>query len=107
EVQRRFPNPFQHAFDKIINILPLDEGHLDVHLGEFELPVGALIFVPEATRELIISLDAADHEDLFELLGRLWQGVKGSGITAIRHEKLARAFGSALEQDRSLDLEEA
>src|SRR3974390_2383914 len=89
----------------MINVLSLDKGHLDVNLCELELPVGALVFVSEAAGKLIISLDATDHQDLLKLLRGLWQGVERSGFTPIRHEELARAFGSAFEKDWRFDFQ--
>jgi hypothetical protein len=35
------------------------KGHLDIDLGEFELAIGALVFVAETAGELIIFFDAA------------------------------------------------
>ncbi len=81
-VQRRFPNPFQQAFDQSVNVLALDEGHFEVDLREFQLPVGALVFVAETAGELKIFLHAADHQDLFELLRRLRQRVKRCPVRA-------------------------
>ena len=61
-----------------IDVLAFDEGHLDVHL-EPRLPVGAEILIAIAARQLEITLDATDHQDLFELLRRLGQRVKVPG----------------------------
>src|SRR5581483_5931540 len=67
-VKRRLPDAFQQAFDQSVNVLAFDERHLDVHLGELELAIGALVFVAIAAGELEIFFHAADHEDLLELL---------------------------------------
>src|SRR5207237_2342613 len=67
-VEGNVPNPFQHSLDQVVNVLALDERHFDIDLRELELAVGSLIFVPKTARELIITLDSAHHQDLFELL---------------------------------------
>ena len=107
QVQRRFPDALQQPFDQRVNVLALDERHFDVNLRELQLAVGALVLVAKTAGELVIPLDAADHEDLFELLRRLRQRVKLPGIRAARHEKFARAFGRGFEQRRRLDFEKA
>jgi hypothetical protein len=42
------------------------ERHLDVELRELRLPVRARILIPKTTRDLHVTAEAADHEDLFE-----------------------------------------
>src|SRR5262249_6871648 len=42
-----------------------------------------------------------------ELLRRLRQRVEGAGLAAIRHDKLARAFGCGLEEDRRFYFEKS
>ena len=54
----------------------LDEGGLDVDLGELGLAVGAEVLVAEAAGDLEVVLDAGDHEQLLVLLRRLGQGVE-------------------------------
>ena len=54
----------------------VDERHLDVDLGELGLAVGAQVLVAEAARDLVVALDAADHEQLLEELRRLRQRVE-------------------------------
>src|SRR5581483_1118751 len=105
--ERGFPNALEQAFDEIVNVFALDEGHFDVHLREFGLTVGAKVFVAIAACELKIFFDAADHENLFELLRRLRQRIERSRLATVGHEKFARAFGRGFEQRRRLDFEEA
>ncbi len=106
-VQRGLPDALQQALDQGVDVLALDERHLDVNLAELELAVGALVLVAEAAGDLVIALDAADHEDLLELLRRLRQRVERPRLAAVRHEELARALGRALEEDRRLDFQKA
>src|SRR5439155_12728150 len=94
------PAPPQQPLDQEINVVAFDERHLDVDLGELELAIGPLVLVAKATGELIIPLDAADHQDLVELLRGLRQGVKRSRIAAIRNQEFAGACGRGFEQNR-------
>src|SRR5439155_26306270 len=107
DIERCFPNPFEQSFDDAVDIGALDEGHLDVDLCELKLAICPLVFVPKTPRELIIPLHTCDDENLFELLRRLGQSVKGARFTAIRHEELPRAFGGALEKDWRLQFQKA
>jgi hypothetical protein len=60
-----------------------------------------------AAGQLEILLDAADHEDLFELLRRLRQGVKFARMHAAGHEEFARAFRGGFEKRRRFHFQEA
>ena len=88
-------------------MLAAREAHLQIDLGELELAVGALVFIAEAARDLEVAVEAGDHEDLLEDLRRLRQRVKLARMDAAGHEKIARAFGGGLGQDRRFDLKEA
>ena len=50
------------------DVLHRHERHLDVHLGELRLAVGAQVLVAEAAGDLVVALDAGDHEHLLEQL---------------------------------------
>src|SRR5205823_2290077 len=101
------PQPRKQSLDQPVNVVAIDERHLDVNLGELELAIRPLVFVAIATGNLKILLDAPDHKDLLELLRRLRQGVKLAGLAPARNQKLPRAFGRGLEQGRRLDFEES
>jgi hypothetical protein len=105
-VEHVLPDLLQHALEQRVDVLAVDERHLDVDLRELHLAVGAQVLVAEAAGDLEILLHARDHEDLLELLGRLRERVELAGVDARRHEVFARAFGRALEQRRRLDLVE-
>src|SRR6185369_14015033 len=107
DIERGLPNALEQAFDERVDVLAVDETHLDVHLRELRLPVRAQILVTIATRELEITLHATHHENLFELLRRLRQRIERSRLATIRHQKFARTFRRGLEQRRRLDFEEA
>ena len=87
--------------------LLIREGHLDVELRDLLHPVGAQVLVPEAARDLEVAVEAADHEELLEDLGRLREGKEPAGLKAARDDEVARPLGRRLEEDRRLDLEEA
>ncbi len=64
------------------------------------------VLVAEAAGDLEVALDARHHQQLLQLLRALRQGVEFARVQAAGHDKVARAFGRALEQDRRLDLQE-
>ncbi len=89
------------------HVVDADERHLEVELRELELAVGAQVLVAEAARDLEVALEARDHEELLQELGRLRQGVELAGVQPARHQEVARTLGRGLGQDRRLDLDEA
>ena len=97
----------QRAFDDVVDQLGRGKRHLEVDLRELELPIGALILVAEAARELHVAVHARDHQDLLEDLRRLRQREELAGMHAAGHEEVARAFRRRLGQDRRLDFPEA
>ena len=88
------------------DVVLVDEGHLDVELGELELAIGAQVLVAEAARDLVVALVAAHHQQLLEELRRLRQRVPGAGLQAAGDEEVARALGRGAREDRRLDLQE-
>ena len=89
------------------HVLALDEGHLDVELGEVGLAIGAQVLVAEAAGDLVVALEAGDHQQLLEQLRRLRQRVEGALAQTRGNEEVARALGGRAGQHRGLDLEEA
>ena len=94
-----------HPFDHLHHVFGLDEGHLQVELGEFRLPVRPQILVAKTFDDLEVAVEAADHQDLLEQLRRLRQGVELPGIDAARNQVVARAFGGALGEHRRLHVD--
>ncbi len=76
-------------------------------MRELRLAVGAQVFVAKATRDLVVLIQAGDHANLFEDLGRLRQREEFSRLYARRHDVITRAFGRRLNQIRSFDLRKA
>ena len=96
-----------HALGDRLDVFGARTGHLDIDLAELGLAIGAQILVAEASRDLIVAIEAADHQDLLQQLRRLRQRVEFAGIDAARHQVIARAFGRRFEKDRRLDVDEA
>ena len=101
----------EHALDDrlhhVEDVFLLDEAHLHVQLVEVGgRAVGARVFVTEARRDLEILVEAADHDQLLELLRRLRQRVELARMQTRRHEEVARAFGRRRGDDRRLELVE-
>src|SRR5439155_24963355 len=85
-------NRREHPFGHRENVVRCYERSFDVDLRKLRLPVRAQILVPKTFCDLEISFDAGHHEQLFVLLGRLWQRVKFSRRQSAWYQKIARAF---------------
>ena len=88
------------------DVLALHEAHLQVELRELRLAVGAKVLIAEAARNLEVALEAGDHQELLELLGRLRQRIETAGVHTAGHKVVAGALRRALDEDRRLNLEE-
>ena len=97
----------QQPFVDLDHVLAVDEGHLDVELGELGLAVGPRRLVAEAARHLVVALEAGDHQQLLEQLRRLRQRVEGALLLAAGDEEVAGALRGRAGQHRRLDVEEA
>ena len=65
--------------------------HLDIDLGELGLTVGTQVLAAEALGNLVVALDATDHEQLLQELRGLRQGVEAARLdTAGNDEALER-----------------
>ena len=81
---------------EVHHVLALYEAHLDVHLRELGLTVGAQVLVAKAAGDLVVALDAAHHQHLLELLGALRKRVEAARVRTARHDVVARASGVEL-----------
>lgn len=95
------------ALENLQHVFLLDERHFAVDLCELGLTVGAQVFVAEAAHDLEILVVAGDHQQLFEGLRRLGQGVELVGVHAAGNDEVAGAFGRRVDQIGGFDLEEA
>jgi hypothetical protein len=89
------------------DVVAVDEAHLEVQLGELRLPVGTEVLVPEAAGDLVVALQAADHQQLLEQLRGLRQRVPLARLQPHRDDEVAGALRRRAGQVRRLDLDEA
>ena len=101
------PDVGDHALDEVLDVLAVDEGHLEVQLGELGLPVLTGVLVAEAPGDLVVPVHASDHEHLFELLGGLGQGVEGSGVDTGGDDVVPGSLGGGPSEHGGLDLQES
>ena len=98
----------EHRLDRCEDIVLRDEAHLEVELVEFaRAAVRARILVAEAGRDLEITVEARNHDQLLEHLRRLRKRVELARMDPARDQIVARAFRRARRQDRRLELGEA
>ena len=95
------------ALDELVDVLGTNERHLDVDLGEFGLPIRAQVFVTETAGELIVTLEAGDHQQLLEQLRGLRQRVEATCMDPAGNQVIPRTLRSGSGQDRGLDLGES
>ena len=98
--QRHLLHPGHHVF-------LAHEAHLQVELRELRLAVAAQVLVAEAAGDLEVAVEAADHQQLLELLRALRQGVDVARLETRGHDEVARTLGRGLDEQRRLDLHEA
>ena len=91
----------QDFFERAHNVVLVHEGHLDIDLGELGLTVGAQILVAEALGNLVVALDATDHEQLLQKLRGLRQGVEVARLNTAGNDEVASASGVDLNREAS------
>ena len=107
DADRLAPDRLHHLLHQGHDELDVREGHLDVELRQLVEPIRAQVLVSEAARDLVVALEARDHEQLLEDLRRLRKREELALLEPGRDEEVPGAFGRRLEQDRRLDVEEA
>src|SRR5580700_2133221 len=105
-VARGLESGGEEAFHGFPDALGLRVGHLEIDLGEFRLTVGAQVFVAEAAHDLEVFVETRDHQNLFEKLRRLRQGVERARLHAARDEIVSGSLGCGTGHERGFDLEE-
>ena len=78
--------------DHAHHVVGVGEAHLRVELHELELPVGAQVLVAQAAGDLVVAVEAADHQQLLEQLRALRQRVELARRQPRRHHEVARAL---------------
>ena len=68
--QHVLPERDHQPFDRLLDVVLVDERHLDVDLRELGLAIEAQILVAEAAHDLEVAVEARHHEQLLEELGR-------------------------------------
>ena len=96
----------KNLFERAHDIVLVHEGHLDIDLGELGLTVGTQVLVAEALGNLVVALDATDHEQLLQELRGLRQGVEVARLNTAGNDEVAGALGRGLEQGGRLNLHE-
>ena len=106
----RAANFSHHVSDQAVDhgedVLLLDERHFDVDLSELGLPVRSQVFVPEAAGDLVVAVQATDHQQLLVELRRLRQSVEFARMHAAGNQVIASPFRSALAEHRRFDFQE-
>src|SRR4026207_1459303 len=88
-------------FNQCQHVIALHEGHFKIELCELRLTIAAQILISETSRDLEVTVHACYHQQLLELLRRLWQGIELTWVHARRDEVVARTFRRGLEKDGS------
>ena len=101
-----FKNMLDEALEHLDDVFLLHEAHFAVYLRELRLAVGTQVFVAEALGYLEVTVKTADHQQLFEELRALRQGVELARIHARGHHEVAGALRRGFHQDRGFYLEE-
>jgi hypothetical protein len=81
-VREFLENAIDHRSHRAEDVFLLHETHFHVELVEFSQAVGAAIFIAEARRNLKVTVETAHHQQLLELLRRLWQRIELAGVQA-------------------------
>ena len=96
----------EKAFHDVEDVFLRTEGHFQIQLVELaRRSIGARIFIAETRRDLKVAVEPRDHQQLFELLGRLGEGVEHPGIQTAGDEKVSCALRRTVGQDGRLDLQ--
>ncbi len=107
DAEHRLEQVAQQLLHERHDVLFGHERRLDIELRELGLTVRAQVFVAEALHDLIVAVEARDHQQLLHELRRLRQREEVAGLRAARDQIVARALGRRLAEHRRLDVDEA
>ena len=96
----------QQSLNQRHHVVFRHKGHFQVQLGKFRLAVRALIFVAETACYLEVAIHTSHHQQLLQLLRRLWQSIELAWIEPAWHEIVTCALRCAFHQNGCLDLQE-
>ena len=101
-------HPVDHVFHHFEHVVLGGKRHLHIELVELAGgAVGTGVLVAEAGGDLEIAVEPGHHEELFELLGRLGQGIELARMHTAGHEIIPRPFRRTARQDGRLELGKA
>ncbi len=80
------------------DIIPVHKGHLYIQLSELRLPVCPQVFITETADNLEIAVKPSHHQELFEKLRGLWQGIEFPWLYPAGHQKIPGSLRSTLGQ---------
>lgn len=89
----------QNFLERAHDVVLVHEGHLDIDLGELGLTVGTQVLVAEALGNLVVALDATDHEQLLQELRGLRQGVEVTRLNTAGNDEVAAPSGVDLNRE--------
>ena len=96
-------DPVQHGLDGRKHILLSDERHFEIELVELAgRTVGTRVLVAKTRGNLKIAVETGAHDELFELLRRLWEGVELARVNPTRNQEIPSPFRGTRGEDRCL-----
>jgi hypothetical protein len=98
--------PYQ-PLHQSLDVALIEKGSLDVELRELRLAIRAQILIAKTAHDLVVAVEARDHQELLVDLRRLRQREELAGVGAARHQVIARTLGRRLGKHRGLDVDEA
>ena len=107
DVHRFLEDATDHVFKQIADFLFFNKRHFAVDLGKLRLAVCTQIFVAETFRDLVITVETGNHQQLFEQLWRLRQSEKFTRIDTGRNQIIAGTFRCRFRQHRCFDIDKA
>ena len=88
---------FRHSLKSLDDIFLFYKTHLAINLRKLRLAVGTQVFITKTFHNLEITVKARHHQQLFESLRRLGQGIELSRIHTGRNHKITCALRCRLD----------
>ena len=95
-----------HILEELEHILLFHKRHLTVDLRKLGLTVCTQVLIAETLGNLEVTVEATDHQQLLQGLGRLGQSIELSWIHTTGHHKVTGALWGRTNQNRRLHLDE-
>ena len=94
----------QKSFLYLDYIIDIHKGHFQVDLGEFRLPIGPQVFIPEAFDDLHVPIGPPHHQQLLEHLGRLGKSIKFPRVDSAGYQIIPGTFRCGIDQHGRFNL---